>query len=69
MRNQLQYTTIFVIVLVLVLGSSLYLLNTPGSNQLTTATVADSIDCSHPLAEDATVEEKEIYNKLCDSEE
>ncbi|MFA6888890.1 MAG: hypothetical protein WC254_05345 [Candidatus Woesearchaeota archaeon] len=69
MRNQLQYTTLFVIILVLVLGGSLYFLNTPGSNQLTSAAIADSIDCSYPLAEDVSVEEKEMYNKLCDSQE
>ncbi len=69
MRNQLQNTTIFVLLLLLILGGSLYLLNTSGSNQLTSAAIIGSVDCSQPLAEDAAAEEKEMYNKLCGSEE
>ena len=69
MRNQLQNTTVFVVVLVLMLGGSLYLLNSTGNNQLTSATTAGSVDCSQPLPEDAAAEEKEMYNNICDSEE
>ncbi len=68
MKNQLQYTTLFVIVMILLLGSGLYFLDSSGSNQLTSATVAvDSVDCKQPLAEDAAAEEREIYNKVCSS--
>ncbi len=69
MEKQLKYTTAFVVVLLLVLGGALYLLDTPGSNQLTSATVATHVDCSVPVSEYATSEEREMYNKVCDSKE
>lgn len=69
MKNQLQYTTIFVVVLLVALAGALYVVSSPASNQLTSATVAiETVDCSLPLAEDASLEERETYNKLCDSE-
>jgi hypothetical protein len=69
MKNQLQYTTLFVVVMVLLLGSGLYFLDSPGSNQLTSAAVAVSIDCSLPLPESATAAEREMYNKECNFKE
>lgn len=46
MRKQLQYTTAFVVVLVIVLVGALQLVKQmPGSNELTTATVVTHDDC------------------------
>lgn len=46
MRKQLQYTTAFVVVLVIVLVGALQLVKQmPGGNELTTATVVTHDDC------------------------
>ena len=75
MKKQLQYTTVFVVILLAILAGTLYTLNTSPafdgqSNQLTAATTAieDVVDCASPLPADATAEEAEAYETACTNE-
>ncbi len=74
MKKQLQYTTAFVVLLLVILTGTLYLVNTSPffegqSNQLTAATTAVAkVDCDMPLREDASVSEKKEYEANCSEE-
>ncbi len=72
MKKQLQYTTAFVVILLIMLTGTLYLVNTSPvfegqSNQLTAATtVGAAVDCSNPSPEDASVSKKKEYEEKCE---
>ncbi len=76
MKKQLQYTTVFVVIIIGVLLGTLYLLNTSPalngqSNQLTTASsgvdafVNDANICNVSLTYDTSA--KELNNNHCDT--